>query len=88
MTIRRTMQKSMAFALFRDRLQCMRKLNRRDWLALSAPAVASILVAYFYGHQKGWAAGITTNVLMLAFAIWKWRRQIIKYPDDTWKARL
>jgi hypothetical protein len=66
----------------------MRKLNRRDWLALSAPAVASILVVYFYGNQEGWAAGLASGVLMFAFAIWIWRRQIIKYPDDTWKARL
>jgi uncharacterized membrane protein HdeD (DUF308 family) len=64
------------------------KLNRRDWLALSVPAAVSILVVYFHGHQKGWAAGITSGVLMIAFAIWIWRRQIIKYPNDTWKARL
>lgn len=66
----------------------MRKLNRRDWLALTAPAVVSILVAYFYGHEKGWAVGTISGVLVLAFAVWIWRRQIIKYPDDTWKARL
>jgi hypothetical protein len=66
----------------------MIKLNRRDWLALSAPSVASILVAYVYVHQRGWAAGINSGLLMFAFAIWISRRQIIKYPDDTWKARL
>jgi hypothetical protein len=32
--------------------------------------------------------GITSGVLMFAFAIGIWRRQIIKYPDGTWKARL
>lgn len=58
----------------------MRKLNRRDWLALSVPAGASILVAYLTGPIAGG--------LMLAFSVWIWRRQIIKYPYDTWKARL
>jgi hypothetical protein len=66
----------------------MRKVTRRDWLALSAPAIASILVAYFHGQQKGWVAGIATGAIIFAFAVWIWRRQIIKYPEDTWKARL
>lgn len=40
----------------------------------------------FYGHQAGWAAGITIGMLIFAFAIGIWRRQIIKYPGDSWKA--
>jgi hypothetical protein len=55
---------------------------------LICPLVASILAAYFYGHQRGWVVGITSGVLMFAFAIGIWRRQIIKYPDGTWKGRL
>ena len=66
----------------------MRKVTQRDWLALSAPAIVSILVAYFHGHQKGWVAGIATGAVMFAFGVWIWRRQIIKYPENTWKARL
>jgi type II secretory pathway component PulF len=66
----------------------MRKVTRRDWLALSAPAIASILMAYFHFQQKGWGAGIATGAIMFAGAVWLWRRQIIKYPEETWKARL
>tara|TARA_R110000787_G_scaffold47085_9_gene114053 strand:+ start:21613 stop:21756 length:144 start_codon:yes stop_codon:yes gene_type:complete len=47
-----------------------------------------MLVAYFHGQQQGWAAGIAIGALMFVFALWLWRRQIIKYPTDTWKARL
>ncbi|HKX89141.1 MAG TPA: hypothetical protein VJM13_08025, partial [Sphingopyxis sp.] len=65
----------------------MRKVTRRDWLALSAPAIVSILVACFHGHQKGWAAGVATGAFLFAFVAWIWRRRIIKYPEDTWKAR-
>jgi hypothetical protein len=77
-----------AFLKFSGRLCNMRKLNRRDWLALSVPAVASILVGYFYGHEKGWAVGFITGGLMFAFSLWRWRRQIVSYPNDTWKVRL
>ncbi|QAY75609.1 hypothetical protein [Sphingosinicella sp. BN140058] len=81
-------QKAMFFRARRDRLCRMRKLTRRDWLALSAPAVMSILVAYFHGHQKGRAAGAATGAAMFAFTVWTWRRRIIKYPENTWKVRL
>lgn len=87
-TFPNTIQKSVFFWSLRDRLRPMRKVTQRDWLALSAPAIASILVAYFHGQQKGWVAGIATGAIMFAFALWIWRRQIIKYPEDTWKARL
>jgi hypothetical protein len=66
----------------------MRKVTRRDWLALSAPAVVSTLVAYFQGHQQGWLVGLAAGAIMFGLAVWIWRRQIIKYPEETWKARL
>lgn len=66
----------------------MRKLNQRDWLALSVPAGASILVAYLRSKNADWVTGLIAGGLMLAFSVWIWRRQIIKHPNDTWKARL
>jgi lysylphosphatidylglycerol synthetase-like protein (DUF2156 family) len=66
----------------------MRKITRRDWLALAVPVLVILIVGISTGQNRGWEAGLITSGLMIAFVVWLWRRQIRQYPEDTWRARL
>lgn len=66
----------------------MRKITRRDWLALAVPALAILIVGIATSKNRGWEVGLFTSGLMLAFVVWLWRRQIRRHPDETWRARL
>jgi membrane protein implicated in regulation of membrane protease activity len=66
----------------------MRKITRRDWLALAVPAAAILVAGVISTQDRGWEAGLGGSALMLAFVVWLWRRQIRKHPEDTWRARI
>jgi len=66
----------------------VRKTTIRDWAALGVPAFVLLMVGVIRASDDGWTVGITSFALPLVFVIWLWRRQIIKYPEDTWRPRL
>lgn len=66
----------------------MRKIYRRDYLALLAPAIVFAVIVYSVQQQRGWYAAIVSGVLFAAFILGYWIYRIRKYPDDTWRARL
>ena len=74
--------------MMRLRSLVMRKITQRDWLALAVPVLIILIVGISTGQDRGWAAELITSGLMLAFVVWLWRRQIRRYPEDTWRARL
>lgn len=62
----------------------MRKIVRRDYVALSVPALLLVLVAILKGLEE--ALGLA--VIGVPFVLWLWVRQIRKYPEDTWRPRI
>ena len=62
----------------------MRKIVRRDYLALAAPALLLVFVAILKGLDE--AVGLA--IVIVPFVIWLWVRQIRKYPEDTWRPRI
>jgi hypothetical protein len=62
----------------------MRKILKRDYLALSAPALLLVLVAILRGLEQ--ALGLA--IIVVPFVLWLWVRQIRKYPEDTWRLRI
>jgi hypothetical protein len=65
-----------------------RKLEARDWLALSVPAIVITIAGIAIGLDRGWLAGALVSAMMMAFTFWLWRRQMRNHPDETWRARL
>jgi hypothetical protein len=47
--------------------------------------VVSILTAYFHTWKEETAVGVIAGTLMVAFSLWVWRQQILKYPHVKWK---
>lgn len=66
----------------------MRKINRRDLLALLAPAIVLTIILYSVQRERGSYAAIVSGVLFAALTLGYWIYRIRKYPDDTWRARL
>jgi hypothetical protein len=62
----------------------MRKIVRRDYLALAAPALLLVFVTILKGLDE--AVGLA--IVIVPFVIWLWVRQIRKYPEDTWRPRI
>lgn len=66
----------------------MRKINRRDVLALLVPAIVLAIIVYSVQRDRGWYAAIVSGVLFAALILGYWIYRIRKYPDHTWRARL
>lgn len=65
----------------------MRKLQRKDFLALIVPFVFGIIGVVMEVRERGWLTGIIAAVLLTAFVFWYWLYRIRKYPEDTWRVR-
>ena len=62
----------------------MRKIVRRDYLALSAPTALLVLVAILQGLEQA----LYLAIIGVPFVLWLWVRQIRRYPEDTWRPRI
>ncbi|MEI6641798.1 MAG: hypothetical protein WCL10_07145 [Novosphingobium sp.] len=66
----------------------MRKIVRRDYLALSAPAVVTLFAVIMTAHERGLPAAIFVGTFFIGATLWIWIRRIQRYPENTWRARL
>lgn len=68
--------------------EAMRKIVRRDYLALSAPAVVTLISVVLTAREKGLFAALLVGTFFSVATLSLWIRRIQKHPEDTWRARL
>lgn len=66
----------------------MRKITRRDLIALTAPAIMILVVAATLADERGWPVALIVTGSMGVFVTTLWWRRIQKQPKDTWTFRL